>query len=71
MKIVFATLLSAVGACTSFAGSAVKIAHFRVDISPEVGCNICGYPDNLDEPLVRIPGGVKETNFRFNEEKKR
>jgi len=27
------------------------------------------HPDNLDRPLVCIPGGVKETNFRFNEEK--
>ena len=26
------------------------------------------YPDNLDQPLVCIPGGVKETNFRFKEE---
>lgn len=26
------------------------------------------YPDYLDEPLVRIPGGVKATNFNFNED---
>lgn len=28
------------------------------------------YPDYLDEPLVRIPGGEKASNFQFNEEKK-
>lgn len=45
--------------------------ELRRELFPQDGTAEDAYPDNLDLPIVSIPGGQKETNFRLNEEKLR